>query len=120
MTSIDGVKDPRTAGVDYVRGRLVCVLAGEIAERRWCDEQGRKFRAGPCAGDRRIYRSVHRRSRLRLRSEDIRQETTALVTAHWNTIVAAAPQLARDGFVAPDTLQALADLAGVADLRRID
>lgn len=80
-----------------------------IAERTWLEAHGERFRARVCAGDRRIYRHIHRRSRLRLSREEIRRETTALVTARWNAITGTAPLLARDGFLTPETIRALAD-----------
>lgn len=114
MTTIDGSEDPRTASAAYVRGRLVCALAGEIAERTWLQAHGEKFRARVCAGDRKIYRYIHRRSRFRIPREDIRRETTALVTANWNTITGTAPLLAQDGLLTLETISTLAEATDTA------
>lgn len=86
--------------VAAARSYLAGLLAGRLAEQRWCEQAGLRFRAHTCDSDQTALRRFRRTD---LGKQVSRAEATAtartLVNSHWRRIVHLAPRLATAGHI---------------------
>lgn len=89
----------RTA--EQARAYMAGLLAGGIADARWCELHGVPHDESTCSTDRSLFREFRRHPMVRdISQAAFRATARRLVRVHWSEITRRAPTLARRGTVA--------------------